>query len=186
MQPSPASTARARLTSSRWAAGLGILQPTLYPLLAPPMHPHTQWLPDTPNPRGCSGTPSSHSLVMGLPRTHSLFLADTRLGDVAPVTSLCPPPPRAPSTGALMTEPWTLGTPGTSPRALRASRTTWTRRSPSLPTATTAMRGSISSRVRGAAPLLLAEPGTTGHRQDTPLLLPLQCLSPTNALLVLS
>lgn len=142
-------------------------QPTLYPLLAPPIHPYTPWLPETPNPCGCSGTPSNHSPVMGFPGIHSLLLADLWLGDVAPVTPLCPPPLRAPSTGALMTEPWTLGTHGTSPRALRAFPTTWTQPSPSLPTATTAMRESISSRVRGQ-PLLLAEPGTTGHRLGTP------------------
>lgn len=169
-QPSHASTARARLTSSRWAAGLGVLpgwpaQP-LNPPYIPFWHlPHTQWLPkslwffwDSKQPQPHDEAPQHPLAPPGRPVA----------GGCCTVTPLCPPLPRAPSTGALMTESWTLGTPGTSLRALRAYLTMWMQLSPSLPTATTAMRESTSSRVRETAPLLLAEPGTTGHRLDTP------------------
>lgn len=104
-----------------------------------------------------------------------------------------PHSPRAVSTGALMTEPWTPGTHATSPRALKASRTTSMRPSPSPRTATTAMRESIFSRVRAAAqPGQNLAPATVGRTplnycspsSTCPPLMP-RSFSPRQVLLVL-
>lgn len=123
------------------AAGLGVLpgQPA-----QPPTHP----VP--------SLSPSTHTVAARYPQTPVSTRSPRQTHAWGCTQPSDPPsvphPPRAASTGALMTEPWTLGTPATSQRVLKASRTTWTQPLPSPRTATTAMRESISSRVRGATP----------------------------------
>lgn len=81
-QPSPASTARAKLICSRWAGawlqGWGCSQggwhgsPTHpVPILAPSTHTCAPWLLDIPKSLQLSGAPGSHSLTTELPHAHS-------------------------------------------------------------------------------------------------------------------